>query len=58
MKIHLTEIIKTFNNLIHGSKSREEIAFWASQRQSAHDMDDLEFIPFGERKRIWESIIY
>lgn len=58
MKISLDEIKKAFDDLILKKKSREEISFWASKRQQAEDMDELEYDPPYEEERIWESISY
>ena len=58
MKVSLQEIKKFFDDLIQEKVPREQIASWASKRQSANDSDDLEFEPFTEKKRIWRAITY
>jgi len=58
MKVFLNEVEHIVDDLIQGTKSREQIAFWASLRLSAHDIDDLEFEPLTEKKRIWRVITY
>jgi hypothetical protein len=58
MKVYLIEINEAFNDLIQNKKSREEIAFWASQRLFADDSGNLEFSPKEEEEKIWEAIKY
>jgi len=58
MHVSLTEIIEKFDQLVHEEKSREEIAGWAQQRQIAADMDQLEYDPKNEEKRLWRAITY
>ena len=58
MKVSLQEIKKVFDDLIQEKMPREQIASWASKRQSANDSDDLEFEPSIEKKRIWRAITY
>ena len=58
MKVFLNEIKQIFDDLIEEKKSREEIAMWASTRQTANDIDDLEFEPVIEKKKMWRAITY
>lgn len=58
MKVSLNEIKKNFDDLIKQKITREEISFWALQRQIANDEESLEFIPISERDKIWKAIIY
>ncbi|MCK4934377.1 MAG: hypothetical protein KAR79_02205 [Simkaniaceae bacterium] len=58
MKVSLNEIKKIFDSLMQEKISREEVAFWASKRQMADDIDDLKYDPPYEEKRIWRAITY
>ncbi len=58
MKVSLDEIKEVFDDLIEENKSREEIASWALQRQSANDADNLDFVPSMEKMKMWKSITY
>lgn len=50
MKFLLNEIKKILSDLIQEKKSREQVAFWALQRQAENDMNNLEFEPLKEKK--------
>lgn len=58
MKVSIKEIKEVFDNLVQEKIPREQIASWASKRQSANDADDLEFEPPTEKKKIWRAITY
>lgn len=58
MKVSLDEIKSIFNDLIEEKKSREQVAFWASQRQFENDANKLEFELTYEKKKIWRGITY
>ncbi len=58
MKVSPTELKQIFNDLIQENKPREEIASWASIRQSANDAEDLEFKLPSEKKKMWTTITY
>lgn len=58
MKVFLNEIKQIFDDLIEEKKTREGIAAWASTRQAANDIDDLEFEPVIEKKKMWRAITY
>lgn len=57
-KASLTEIAQILTELIQGKKTREQIAFWATNKQTAHDSDDLEFEPMVDKRKIWRAIKY
>lgn len=58
MQISLTQIRKKFDQLINEEVSREAIAEWAKKRQESEDMDQLEYDPPHEEKKIWRAITY
>lgn len=58
MQVTLTEIRKTFDELINEDMPREEIAAWAKKRQEAEDDDLLEYDPPSEENKIWRAITY
>lgn len=58
MKVHLHEVEKIFDGLTKEKMLREDASNWARARLFAHDMDDLEYEPANEKKKIWRSIKY
>lgn len=58
MKVSLNDIKNAFDNLINKSKSREELANWASKLQFSEDLDELEYDPPNEESKIWDGIEY
>ncbi len=58
MRVTLKEVSDAFDALIHGTRSREEIAHWAEERRQAYDRRELIYDPHREEARIWESIPY
>ena len=58
MQISLNQIRKKFDQLINKEASRETISEWARERQEAEDMNQLEYEPPHEEKRIWRAITY
>jgi hypothetical protein len=58
MKVTLHDIQKTFAELESGSKSREEIADFASGAMRSDDAGLLQMEPTTEASRIWRAITY
>ncbi len=58
IKLSLNEIKEKFKQLIDGKIPRELIAKWAKERQIAEDNDQLEYMPFEEKNRLWRAILY
>lgn len=56
--VTLSDISQAFNDLISGSRSREEVASWADALRRLHDDDQLQFEPDKEKCRIWGAILY
>lgn len=52
MKVSLNEINQAFDSLINGTKSREEVANWASALMFAFDDYNLEFDPSSAEDKI------
>jgi hypothetical protein len=58
MNISLADISEAFNALASNSRSREDIAAWASEVQKAHDAQRLSFSPSESERQIWQAIRY
>jgi hypothetical protein len=58
MQVTLTDIEQGFAALESGSKSREEIADFASEAMRADDAGLLHVEPSSEVARIWRAITY
>jgi hypothetical protein len=58
MVVHLSDVQRAFDELIAGSRSREEISDWARSLRIEDDTSRLSFEPAAMRDRIWSSIIY
>ena len=58
MVIHLADVQRTFDELIAGARSREEISDWARSLRLEYDQRQLSFEPVAMRDLIWRSITY
>lgn len=58
MLIHLVDVQRAFDDLIAGTRSREEIAAWADSARRADDVEQLSFDPINAQDVIWRGITY
>lgn len=58
MQVHLSDVQRAFDDLVAGSRPREEIAAWADSAVKADDVEQLSLDPKEARDRIWRAITY
>ena len=58
MQVHLSDVQRAFDDLVAGSRTREEIASWADSAIKADDDEQLSLDPKEARDRIWRAITY
>jgi hypothetical protein len=58
MTVTINDITKAFDDLIEGSKSKEEIAEYATKAMKCDDQGSLKMEPYSESVRIWRAITY
>lgn len=56
--VSVEDLSRAFDDLISGSRTREEVSDWARDLRLAADDDRLRFEPESVRPRLWEAIIY
>ena len=58
MQVHLSDVQRAFDELVAGSRPREEIASWADSAIKADDDEQLSLDPKEARDLIWDAITY
>ena len=56
--ISLSDVSIAFDELISGSKSREEISDWAERMMNAQDERSLRYDPADLQPTIWKAVLY
>lgn len=56
--LSLVKIRYVFNELLSGTKSREEIVEWAAFLMKLQDDNLLEYAPVTDEERIWNALVY
>ncbi|WP_155893853.1 hypothetical protein [Cystobacter fuscus] len=58
MIVHLSDIQRAFDELIAGTRSREDLSSWARTLRISDDEGQLLFEPAAMQDLIWRSILY
>jgi len=58
MRVSALDVERAFEDLLAGTRSRVEIAEWASRAMQSEDLGTLEYDPPSAEERIWEGILY
>ena len=56
MRVSNMEVASAFRDLMNGSRSREDVASWASRVRAADDADGIEYFPPSAESAIWAAL--
>ncbi len=52
------ELSSAFDDLVSGTRTREDVSSWATELRVAHDEDRLAFDPANAQPMLWRAILY
>jgi hypothetical protein len=56
VQISTSEVSAAFRELINGTRSREEVASWASRIRDADDTEGLQYVPPSAEVVLWDAL--